>query len=333
MKILLFFLLMGCGLLGFSQQSQHLTVMTHDHLTVTTNREGLNKFARWAQFPKKGLPIRKVLMHVTLGCPDSIPCAHWDYLDHITLLRSGGMQGKNCQLELGRLITPYGSQFKRGWHFTWTTDVTDFKQELRDSVLVEYAHSGWEPQNVGWSLTILFEIFAGRSVIETDSIHRLWQGSFLYGDSAKSIEERLGPMYFESKTSKSSFRLRIQQTGHGMDSPGNCSEFCPRWRKLLLDGKSFDQKNIWKECGDNPLYPQGGTWVYDRGGWCPGDLPPADCYDIIVGKGNHRLDLTMQPYKATGSPQAAENIAAYLMAYKGPFAKNDVALESILVPN
>jgi len=29
-------------------------------------------------------------------------------------------------------------------------------------------------------------------------------------------------------------------------------------------GKSME------ECADNPLYPQGGTWIYDRAGWCPG---------------------------------------------------------------
>jgi hypothetical protein len=27
---------------------------------------------------------------------------------------------------------------------------------------------------------------------------------------------------------------------------------------------------VWKECADNPIFPQGGTWIYDRAGWCPG---------------------------------------------------------------
>ena len=89
-------------------------------------------------------------MHVTLGCPDTLPCAHWDYLDHITLLKSGGRNGRNLNYELGRMLTPYGSIYNKGWSFTWTADVTDFALELRDSVQIEYAHSGYEPQTVGW---------------------------------------------------------------------------------------------------------------------------------------------------------------------------------------
>ena len=31
-------------------------------------------------------------------------------------------------------------------------------------------------------------------------------------------------------------------------------------------------QEIWRDdCGENPLYPQGGTWIYDRANWCPGD--------------------------------------------------------------
>ncbi len=32
------------------------------------------------------------------------------------------------------------------------------------------------------------------------------------------------------------------------------------------------------ECADNALFPQGGTWIYDRAGWCPG--APVDTRDM-----------------------------------------------------
>ncbi|HHG83400.1 MAG TPA: T9SS type A sorting domain-containing protein, partial [Bacteroidetes bacterium] len=28
---------------------------------------------------------------------------------------------------------------------------------------------------------------------------------------------------------------------------------------------------VQKECSEVPVFPQGGTWIYDRAGWCPGD--------------------------------------------------------------
>ena len=93
-------------------------------------------------------------MQVTLGHPDSTAIAHWDYLDFIYLRRTGGKAGKNRDIELGRLITPYGSSFTNDWSFTWEVDVTDFASLLRDSVEVEYVQSGYEPDKLGWALTI-----------------------------------------------------------------------------------------------------------------------------------------------------------------------------------
>ncbi len=31
-------------------------------------------------------------------------------------------------------------------------------------------------------------------------------------------------------------------------------------------------------CPGNPQYPRGGTWIYDRAGWCPGEA--VDWFDL-----------------------------------------------------
>ncbi|ULT22594.1 hypothetical protein KUH03_24920 [Sphingobacterium sp. E70] len=77
-------------------------------------------------FPKAEYPVRKITMHVTLGSPDSLNTAHWDYLDHIVLRRKGGAKGKALNYELGRMLTPYGSIYNKGWNWKWQVDVTDF---------------------------------------------------------------------------------------------------------------------------------------------------------------------------------------------------------------
>lgn len=333
MKKTLLFLLVILSLHSYAQNSGVKHVVSHRNVTVTTHPSGLRKFPAWAVFPGKEKQIRKILMHVTLGCPDTLPCAHWDYLDHISLLKSGGKKGRDLNYEIGRMLTPYGSIYNKGWSFTWTADVTDFALELRDSVQIEYAHSGYEPQTVGWSLTIDFEVYLGRPVVNPVSITPLWFGSFPYGDPQKDLKKLLLPIPFVMQKKSAISRIRIQQTGHGMDNPRGCSEFCSRYRDIKMDGLVVDRKNLWKECGSNPLYPQGGTWIFDRGWWCPGDLQTADSYDLFASPGEHTIELEMEPYTATGNIQAAENIASYLVQYSAPLSKNDASIEEILVPN
>ncbi len=123
------------------------------------------------------------------------------------------------------------------------------------------------------------------------------------------------------------------QTGHGMDKPDGCAEFCNKYREVWYDGRLIEKKDIWKECGDNPLYPQAGTWVYDRGNWCPGNLMQPDLYDLPVTAGRqHTIDVAMQPYTAT-NPSADEVITAYLIQYKKAWAQHDVAIQDVINPS
>ena len=330
--LLLLFLLSGFGI--YAQKPETIHVITHNRATIVTDpSRGEKEYPAWGVFPAKDISVRRILMHVTLGCPDSLPCAHWDYLDHITLRRAGGKNAKNLDYELGRMLTPYGSIFTPKWNWTWTVDVTDFAMVLRDSVEIEYMHSGYETPTVGWALTLDFEIVKGPEIVRPISITKMWEGSFRYGDPAEDIEKKLAPINFQTANGANLSRFRIQHTGHGMDEPRGCSEFCSRWRDITFDGKLVDHTNLWKNCGDNPLYPQGGTWIYDRAWWCPGNLQPADIVDIIPSKGTHTFDITMEPYTATANIQANESIASYLIQYTGPLAGKDAAIESIIVPN
>jgi len=318
----------------YAQKPEIIHVTTHQRATIVTDpSHGVKDFPAWGVFPSKDVSIRRIFMNVTLGCPDSLPCAHWDYLDHITVKRTGGQNAKSLDYELGRMLTPYGSIFTPKWNWTWTVDVTDFAMVLRDSVEIQYMHSGYETPTVGWALTLDFEIIKGPEVVHPVSITRMWEDHFKYGDPAEDIEKKLAPISYQTAPGANLSRFRIQHTGHGMDQPRGCSEFCSRWRDISFDGKLVDHTNLWKNCGDNPLFPQGGTWIYDRAWWCPGNLQPADIVDVFPSTGSHTFDITMEPYTATGNIQANEAIASYLIQYSGPTAKNDVALETIMVPN
>ncbi len=318
---------------SFAQKPGITHVITHNREMVVCNAsKGSEPYAKWGVFPNQNYQVRKIMMNVTLGSPDSLLTAHWDYLDHIFIRRQGGSKGKPLNFEIGRMLTPYGSIYNKGWSWKWQVDVTDFSPYLRDSVEIEYIHSGYEAKTVGWALTIDFEVIAGSPVVIPLGITPLWNGGFKYGDPANKIEKSLLPVSFVTTNGTALSRIRIQHTGHGMDKPRGCSEFCSRWRDLKVDGTLVDHRNMWKDCGANPLYPQGGTWVYDRAYWCPGDLQVPDIIDVMITAGKHEVSLEMEPYTATENIQANEDISAYLFNYSPPTQKLDVAIDKIMVP-
>ncbi len=313
-----------------------LHVVTHKRVTVVTDpAQGTNAYKAWGKFPAAGEGIRSIKMNVRFGCPDGMRCADWDYKDHITIRRTGGVKGASQDYEIGRMLTPYGGAFAKDWKFNWEVDITDFSLLLRDSVEIEYNHTGWEPnKDRGWSVTLDFEIVKGTPAWEPISIQKIYDGSFRYGDKANSIENLLKPVDYTADEQAAFARLRVVQTGHGMDKPDGCAEFCYKYRELWYDGKLVDKRPIWKKCGDNPLYPQAGTWVYNRASWCPGNLMQPDLYNLPVqGSRRHTIDLSMEPYTATSEPSADEVITAYLIQYKKAAAQHDVAMEAIVRPS
>jgi alpha-L-fucosidase len=328
-------LLLTRSLVSFASPGDTLHVITHKHETVVTDpKKGTNEYRRWGVFPSKDIPVRKIVMHVNFGCPDTLRCADWDYSDRISIMRTGGVNGKNQDYEIGRMLTPYGGAFAKDWHFEWEVDVTDFSLMLRDSVEICYNHSGYEPANDrGWAITLDFEIIRGTPACEPLSITEVWDGNFPYGDSLKPFNENIPSFSFTADEGAGFARLRIVQTGHGMDEPDGCGEFCKKIREIRLDGALIDSRAIWKKCGDNPLYPQAGTWIFDRAGWCPGYLMQPDAYDIGLNAAASRtLSLKMQNY-VSPKPSAAEVISAYLIQYKKPKAEYDVSMADVVVPS
>jgi hypothetical protein len=314
--------------------AQTANIVTHDKVLINTDpSKGVKSFTGWGVFPDKSKEVRRITLNVTLAYPQDRPIAHWDYMDRIKILRKGGKKGKNIDYEIGRMLTPYGSNFKEGWSYTWQIDVTDFGSFLRDSVEIEYVHSGYESPDLGWDLTIDFEFLFGPPVAKFISAEKLWDGNFQYGNPANDIEKSLASIKMKTAKGASFGRFRIQHTGHGMDRPSGCSEFCSRWREFVVDGKVIDHRDMWKDCGDNPLYPQGGTWIFDRAYWCPGDLQVPDIIDITLTKSSHTLDLDMEPFTANNLDQPKEQITSYFFQFAGPNNTNDVAIEEIIAPN
>jgi hypothetical protein len=333
-KLVITFVLTICA--GVSAQVDTIHVVTHNQAKVITDpSKGYNAYPNWGVFPSSKTDYRKVLLQVTYQCPDSQHCGEWDYIDNIYLHRIGGMASSSKDIEIARLISPYGWRFDSTWSFTWHVDITDFAFLLHDSVEVEFNHTGYESNSDrGWVITLDFLVIEGKPAMKCLGMDTLWYGSIPYGDSTKPIDSVLHRITFTDKYGADLVRLRILQTGHGMDDSENCAEFCSKWRQVYFDDSLVHQKQIWRKCGDNPLYPQAGTWLYDRAGWCPGSMVQPDIYDYpIRGKSSHSVDIEMEPYINRGKPTANYRVSAYLFYYKKPWAENDVSIEEVIVPS
>ncbi len=317
-------------------KSDTLLVFSHlNELVVTDPLKGWNAYDRWAVFPAAEVPIRRINLYVHFSCPDELRCADWDYLDHIRLRRTGGIEGEDLNWEIGRIITPYGGFFDDKWQFMWQTEITDFSLVLRDSCEVSFVHSGYEPSHDrGWNVSLEFEFITGTPIATPLSITEIYNGHYEYGNKENPFEEQVFPVEFTAHVQAGFARLSLLQTGHGMDRPDNCAEFCSKYRELYFDGKLLQNRQMWMKCGDNPVYPQAGTWIFDRANWCPGHLMHAENFNLDVQPGQtHSLHLQMEPYTATLINQGAQSLSAYLIQYENPAAMNDVSVEDIIVPS
>ena len=166
-------------------------------------------------------------------------------------------------IELSRFITPYGIGLDLGDGFTWTFDVSDYRSLLHDSV--HLSAGNWQEL-----LDMEFWFIEGTPPRDVISVSNLWLGNYNYG-LTPSFDELTVPQNINIPADAENSRVKIRVTGHGFGGTSNCAEFCAKEHYLKVDGSTVWTKEVWRDnCDVNPVYPQGGTWVYDRANWCPG---------------------------------------------------------------
>ena len=180
--------------------------------------------------------------------------------------------------ELARVITPYGSGLANNWEFTHVFDITDFVQILRDSVEIRCHYSGWSS---GFSATLDFEFIEGFPPRNIVSVENIYRGGYSYPSSTDFEANKLVPKKLFIDPNSSGAMIKMTSTGHGFDNTINAAEFNPINYYLNIDGAQTHSQYNWDaDCGENPIYPQGGTWIYDRANWCPGKRAQAFDHEI-----------------------------------------------------
>jgi hypothetical protein len=336
-KNILFFSLMFICLQGFAGDSAKIN--THNKVVIKTDPgKGYTNYPAWGHFPDAATGYRKVYLYLEFGCAPGLKCGEWDYINQIFIGRKGGVKGDSLNYEISRFITPYGfnwnsaQKWKHGWYF----DLTDFSSLLHDSVEIIYQHSGYEGNtDRGWTVTMDFVCVKGDPARIPMGLNRLHQLSAPYGDANNTFASHVTEKSFTMPTGADMAAFKIIQTGHGMDAQENCSEFCSKKRTVKLDNNIISEKNVWRDdCGMNSLYPQAGTWVYDRAGWCPGaPVLPFDLYTKLASGTQHTFSLDMESYINTTGGSANYVLTDYAFFFKDNTKPYDAAIEDILAPS
>jgi len=309
-------------------------IQAHDYIDM----DWYGNYDAWADFPSDQNTYRKILMHYDMRCSSS-GCSGWDYTTKISLLKENGELDENGNpifihnQTLANVITPYGTYMQGGgtegfspdWVQRFTYDVTDFAPLLKDSVLIRAFYGGW---STGFNVTLNFEFIEGTPPRNTLSIQNLWSGSNSYADIQNILNDTLVFIPEEAKNSA----MRVTISGHGQDG-----EFTPGVDYTVnLDGQNLYTQEIWRDdCGEVPLYPQGGTWIYDRANWCPGDKATTREHELtpFIQTGQDNL-LSFNIYKPNWNPAEASYIYdAQLITYEEPNFSLDAVMEDIIAPS
>jgi hypothetical protein len=184
----------------------------------------------------------------------------------------------------------------------------------------------------GFTATWDFIFIEGTPAKEVIDIQNIYNNGYQYG-GATSIETALNEKTFTVPSNTASVKAKILITGHGGEGNENCAEFCAKNYYLKLNNQQIAQQLVWRDnCGENPITAQGGTWIYNRANWCPGESIVPFEYDLTVAAGStNTINMDMDPFSANG--YASYKIALQLIYYKSNTYQTDASIEDVLAPS
>ena len=227
------------------------------------------------------------------------------------------------KLEIMSLVTPYGINLDLGMEgVAWYFDVTDFYPILQGNRGLFMTRGGqWQED-----IDIQFLFVHGtptREVLDMRQIWRVDQRSF----TDINTDKYYAPRTVELPANTASAKISSAITGHGQEG-----EFIPRQHYMNINnGQQNYQWQVWMSCGENPIYPQGGTWIYDRAGWCPGMPTQVEEFDVTSYINNNQIDVDYGITTASGTSNYIVN--NQIIAYGPTNFATDARIVTVQAPN
>ncbi|MBI3521000.1 MAG: T9SS type A sorting domain-containing protein, partial [Bacteroidetes bacterium] len=296
------------------------------------------KITQWGNYDTSavlptGKTFRKIRLHYILGryaCPSgSQYCGSWDYTTQVYAKPANA-----DTVELARIITPYATDWALTRTNDFVVDVTDYASILNGNLDFRYRYDGY---SWGFTLTLKLEMIEGTPPITALSVKNIYDGYFAYGNTSDLIENHLIEKEYQYNSPVSKVVVKNTISGHGSDDNG-CGEFCSKYYDLKINGSTVSQKQLWKsDCGLNDIYPQTGTWLYERANWCPGQVVYPITHDLsslTAAATTFSVDMDMEPYASpTQTNTGGYNIVSQLISYSAPNFGTDISIEDIIAPS
>jgi len=316
----------------YSQVADTLTI--HPITFSTPSPEGWNAhYKTIVPFPNTDEQWAKILMVQTLKCDsltagDKYPCGEWDYIwSTFVDVPKGDTTEQFC---LGSFVTPYGKRLEMGgvsgWE--WIYDISEYVPILKGDLNLKVGNN----QEL---LDLKFHFIKGtpaRDVISVENIYPYadYKYEYLAEDSLLTATDII------LNPNASAYRIKSIVSGHGHAGPRNCCEWDSKTHTWYMDGYELFRWNVWTDCGNNPIYPQGGTWPFDRAGWCPGTIVDEYEFELtpyVLSGDTLNLDYGIENYSDNGEKDGTFRMTHQLISYGAPNFKNDVELMDIIAPS
>ena len=222
-------------------------------------------------------------------------------------------------------VTPYGIGLDLGPEGkTWYFDLTDYAPVFKGPKRITVSGGGqWQED-----MDIKFLFIVGTPTRDIINTQQIWR------PQSKGYNSILNNSFFEPRSvnlnpTASAYKIKTVVTGHGQEG-----EFVPRNHYINIDNSApyTDLWQVWTECSENPVYPQGGTWLADRAGWCPGqasDVRELDITDIVTPGQNHTIDYGV----TTASGTSNYWVSSQLISYGPPNHNLDASVTNIISPS
>ena len=309
------------------------------------------------------ISYKKAYLTINLGCA-SYGCCVWDYtfqayitkplpgydttnyrrLDTVTgnsvtvVLDSLWINRKTDNYEVGRLITPYGTYMRANsngfsnntWTHPYIYDVTDYLPLMMDSFGVAVLTGGYDGKK-GFNITADLVLIEGVSTYQPKNVIKVYQKTYAYKDETHI--DTTTPAFSYSLGSTEKFaKFRSIVTGHGQQG-----EFSPIDYKVKSNSSEIFSKRLWREdCDETPVQPQGGTWIFSRCNWCPGERVETfeiDLSSSLRKTGPNEVDISFGPIENTSATQAADyTITGHIITYEKRDSA-DISIEEIIAPS
>lgn len=235
-------------------------------------------------------------------------------------------------LEIMSFVTPYGNGLDLGPNgVMWEFDVTDFSPAMFGPVYMYMTRGGQNQEE----MDIRFLLIEGTPPRDVHSIRNIWPVPGTLGQPGNNYANYSTDLIQEPRNvalpnNEDAWKIRTMVTGHGQEG-----EFIARDHYMNLNGGSPEWTwTVWKECSEVPVFPQGGTWLYDRTGWCPGD--PTDLEEFpLDGQANPGDTINIDyGINTIANPGDTRYLTSHLLVgYGNPNFTLDAAVERVKVPS